>query len=304
LLTLAQPAQAIQRVLGYCIRVTAAVAHRSGQSPASSAEQRALSNNILALLDVVCAPTTLTCVGEAPSQQHVSAAVASGIISSPTALPVISPVFSDSAAASLTAIVAPSALGPALARKRTRATAAPLSDTAAPLNGVIAPSAPLVAFAAALSARTSEWCTPVHLATRGARLLVDATNALLVDPTLLQLWRAAATASPILLPEKAFSLFATAAAVHTIIVRQFARSQITAWLRRDSSTSVTPQLALRTSLRRSAAPTTAVKPTPPTTANSVAPPTASSSASKSRSARTASRSPARQRGGKRIKSRK
>lgn len=236
---------AVLRLLGYCLRVAATIAHK--QCSSADSDVSALSCSMLRLLDTLSSSTLITAADSAPSQQHIDAAIASGTLLSQHALSLLP---------APATIVAPSALGPAIAagRRRRSSSNAASTPTAAPLNGVLAPNAAVVDFAAALAARLAERCNNTALAMRGVDFFIALTNDLLADSTLLERWN---TAVPSSVATRGFSVAAVSGAVHCIVVRQFARSYVTAWLRRDVATALSPSLALRTKLRAGASTSTA-----------------------------------------------
>jgi hypothetical protein len=120
------------------------------------------------------------------------------------------------------------------------------------LKGLIALSAPLLAFAAAMSAKLGAMCTVHRLTQRRSRFFVEFVNSLLVERSLVALWHTAVRHRAVELPCAEFSSGATSAAVHAVVVRQFARTYVRAWLRNEPTTSSASQQALRSRSRHSA----------------------------------------------------
>jgi hypothetical protein len=235
---------------------------------------------MLLLLDSLCAPTHTTAAGATPTQQHVATALASGTLLSAGALSLL-PAPAN--------VVAPSALGPAISERRRTRTAS-LTATAAPLNGVLAPTTVVVEFAAALAVHLADVCNSNSLARGGVDFFISLTNNLLADDALLQQWARAVPPALPALDGSGFSLAAVAAAVHCVVVRQFARTFVTAWLRRNAATAPGSSLALRTSLRAGPSSSSAVSGSTASTATSAAPAAASSSSSASATAATSAAS--------------
>jgi hypothetical protein len=262
---------AVQRIIGYALRVVAAHAHRC-LAISRDEERRALASNMLALLDALCSPTFVTSPGSAPSAAHISGALAAGTLHSAAALPIFAPSSTTRAThVALTPVVAPSALGASISRRRTRD---PRQSTAPSLDGVLAPCAAAIVFASALAECVAARCSATQLAVANDRFHVQLVNAMLADIALHQLFNAAvASCMPApALPSAEFSLAATTAAVHCIVVRQFVRSLVCAWLRRSEATSVQSTLALRSSLHATPASTPAPSTQQPTTiAHTLAP---------------------------------
>lgn len=239
----------VNRGFGYALRVAVGLAHRVLNSSAADSTITSLARNMLALCDDMCSSTITTEPGIAPTAAHVAAAVASGSLQVPASVALLSTAATAAlpASPSLTPIVAPSALGPAIAQGRR----APRADRAEVLNGLIAPSAPLLAFAAAMAAKLGAMCTVQRLTQRRSRFFVDLVHSLLADRSLATLWHTAVRHQAVELPCAEFSLGATSAAVHAVVVRQFARTYVRAWLRNGPATSSASQQALRSRLRAS-----------------------------------------------------
>lgn len=228
---------AVCRILGYCLRVATSLAHRHTSS--GEREHAQLAHAMLSLLDTLCAPTHIA-IGARPTLQHVDAAVASGTLLSAGALPLV-PAPST--------VVAPSALGPAISARRRRPRVSTDAASAVPLNGVLAPTAATVDFATALAATLADSCNNLSLARGGVDYFIDLTYTLLGDGALQDRWARALPSSLPATANSVFSLAAVSAAVHCVVVRQFARTFVTAWLRRNVATAPRAALSLRTGLR-------------------------------------------------------